>query len=1663
MKRILLGLFAVFMSLGLACGSVFIIDSSIKTPTENVNTEIDEGEDKEISANTNGYWDDNIGVNWIGEVRNGILYYYVDNAQQLARLAYYVNNNNYYEYNGTRYYLRDAYVELRRDIDLSAHYWIPIGNSYDRSFTGNFDGNGYTISGIYIDSYGLSEICSTYNDGTSTFTEPSSNDQYIDQIAIGLFGYANGAIIGDFNITGSRYSLEFQENSLLSLTVNVGSVVGLLMGGQVAEVESDCDIYIEDSTNTNVATSNYVPTWAIGGIVGKALSNNDISYCFHSGQIELRSPHMFTGMVSVGGIVGYTTNQVSHCSATSSFYTTSHAEVSNIGGIVGLLCISANAVVSIRDNVFNGNFPSGGSFPEGWTISSNGAGTLGGIVGCITTTGDIMDRGYRVNVHECVNYADLSCVGAATSVGGIVGSSYGYSTTDSNSLDVRIFSCANFGNLNIVKCYEGYLYTYPSFSVKRGIGGIIGVSGGGIYVYDTANYGNITCSADGSNTYWNVGGIIGAIARYGFITACINHGRIQANGGQGVGGIVGVSQIIGSSTFESYITNCINYSGVTASQNYGQIVGNRKYRGCTTAYCFYNNKNKGYSGSYSNLVGGYTYINGASRTYSYLRTDVFDYCNDTTSVTFQENDYSPTYSYSSKTFSYSTEYNDRSYSWLMSPLVYYYYSSAERNSRDLTGVNIMVPMAAAEDARVLLQWNKREGDYTTSYSSDIAEISYLSYDEDLNMCVWKSIDSQYQYFPYLKGANYTVGGRAEYLFKVEYVDKHWESPSVAIYHPYSSTISSWPNFEINRDRNSGINTISNVVFMEFANYYYGTSTSQLTFRVQLSSIPQEIVVESYILETYNGYRAEKSDDGGNSEIIYEVEDMAWYHDSVQISAVPNLGYAVKQISMIRESAVDETDEIFYQTVSGSEATSYGSTGSQGDEYIYDFFDGFDVYYVPIVYNYQVIYDWEGAPPPRYDVISMLDRSSNSTIRKSLAFDFDDATVKDASTYYDLEYGYAYDFYLVEEEGDPLTSDKLIKTFDSLTSSAPVELTSEELLEGLDKLTDPINKTEFTVYVVRRWNSPPPIFYIYNVINNYEDTDYYNIVELDNFQSLIFGDLSANEYYQLYGSNMPSYEDDYLAYLINTETGTVNPDDRYVVYYDDMVQSFVLEGFTFIYTPQLVQSNLFQIQGMTVLDLIKTYREYIDFGGDYMVIYAYSTLQTYDFSGDANMNIGATLRATSKENTSTTLNFSNVNKVHYFAPVTVSVSYVPIGYDFVGWYANNNLLSLDESYTFINDRMVGGSDSLTVTARFVSYDTVSSSYSANSSRQVYSISSAQDLIWLSQQVASGNTFDGVTFNQTVDINMSGIIFNPIGSPETPFRGIYNGKNYIIKNLNLNTYSYNLSYRGLFGYVDGATIKNLTLKGEIYASYVIKGYSYLGSFVGYAKNSTFVNLNNYNYDIEAQDINYSSSSKPVVIDFFYDIYGNQALKHLTSDVSLEEYDARMGHGGLIGYAENCSLFACSSQSYVRGVEYVGGLVGGSLNSSIEQSYAIGSVNACRVEYDQESSGVFARDENGNFVLSSNSYYFSLLDGSNGTHILRSWGLSRNSWTDGIRSDLIGTIVAGDDSGTSVVDCFWSQTGHNTELVGDISYSTGTILDPDVWVTVNGKTRLKVFYWA
>ena len=63
----------------------------------------------------------------------------------MAQLAYMVNNGQ--NFSGKT-------VTLGADIDLSAHYWVPIGCEKDAEasaigFNGTFDGALHTISGIY--------------------------------------------------------------------------------------------------------------------------------------------------------------------------------------------------------------------------------------------------------------------------------------------------------------------------------------------------------------------------------------------------------------------------------------------------------------------------------------------------------------------------------------------------------------------------------------------------------------------------------------------------------------------------------------------------------------------------------------------------------------------------------------------------------------------------------------------------------------------------------------------------------------------------------------------------------------------------------------------------------------------------------------------------------------------------------------------------------------------------------------------------------------------------------------------------------------------------------------------------------------------------------------------------------------------------------------------------------------------------------------------------------------------------------------------------------------------------------------------------------------------------------------------------------------------------
>lgn len=92
---------------------------------------------------------------------------YISTAEQLAYYAYAVNNDKQISGSASGYYCGRT-VELMADIDLSAHYWKPIGWNKYSYFNGYFHGNGHVITGIHVNGDPKSDN-TTYNLGYGLF------------------------------------------------------------------------------------------------------------------------------------------------------------------------------------------------------------------------------------------------------------------------------------------------------------------------------------------------------------------------------------------------------------------------------------------------------------------------------------------------------------------------------------------------------------------------------------------------------------------------------------------------------------------------------------------------------------------------------------------------------------------------------------------------------------------------------------------------------------------------------------------------------------------------------------------------------------------------------------------------------------------------------------------------------------------------------------------------------------------------------------------------------------------------------------------------------------------------------------------------------------------------------------------------------------------------------------------------------------------------------------------------------------------------------------------------------------------------------------------------------------------------------------------------------
>ena len=124
---------------------------------------------------------------------------------------------------------------------------------------------------------------------------------------------------------------------------------------------------------------------------------------------------------------------------------------------------------------------------------------------------------------------------------------------------------------------------------------------------------------------------------------------------------------------------------------------------------------------------------------------------------------------------------------------------------------------------------------------------------------------------------------------------------------------------------------------------------------------------------------------------------------------------------------------------------------------------------------------------------------------------------------------------------------------------------------------------------------------------------------------------------------------------------------------------------------------------------------------------------------------------------------------------------------------------------------------------------------HSDTKTYEISTAKQLTALASYVNGGKNCSGITFKLTDDITLTED-WTAIGSSSSKyFAGTFDGNNHKISDLSINNKT--AGYQGLFGYVSGATIQDVTLENVSISSTNTTGY--VGALVGYATGGIITN--------------------------------------------------------------------------------------------------------------------------------------------------------------------------------------------------------------------------------
>ena len=238
------------------------------------------------------------GDGYANELKQDGDFYLISNADELRLFASMVNGGQ-----------PSISAKLTADIELNnttgwenwgntppANSWTPIGNSWENQFTGTLDGDGHSVSGIYINSTEIYQGLVGYLGSGGTLQNLGVKASYIKG------GYSVGGVCG-------------RNDGTVTNCYNTGNVTGnSTVGGVCGEN------YFGTVTNC-YNTGSVTGSNDVGGVCG--YNNRTVTNCYNTGSVE--------GTERVGGVCGYNYG----ATVTNCYNTGSVTGSNDVGGLCG--------------------------------------------------------------------------------------------------------------------------------------------------------------------------------------------------------------------------------------------------------------------------------------------------------------------------------------------------------------------------------------------------------------------------------------------------------------------------------------------------------------------------------------------------------------------------------------------------------------------------------------------------------------------------------------------------------------------------------------------------------------------------------------------------------------------------------------------------------------------------------------------------------------------------------------------------------------------------------------------------------------------------------------------------------------------------------------------------------------------------------------------------------------------------------------------------------------------------------------------------------------------------------------------------------------------------------------------------------------------------------